>query len=114
MAELKDFIAEAIIQVSEGITDAIARLEVSGSKMKLNPIPNEPGLWSEYKGALSFDMAVTTSVGAGGGAKLKIAILELGADAKADRAAVNRVAFSIPVLFPGQTIEGAFGSRKPG
>jgi hypothetical protein len=106
--EMKDFIADAIVQINEGIRLAIGRLEADGKRAKVNPLPQGIKDWSHYERSLEFDIAVTAISGAAAGGKLNLVVLgfSAGVDARHEATSVHRLKFSLPVVFEGQPIEG--------
>ena len=113
--DLKDFVAGSLTQIIEGIREAQKAsadsggwISPAGSNMtprKETPIVKTPE-GEGYLHEVHFDVAVTVSdeQGANAGAGLKIFGAKLGADASVtyQNAAVSRVQFSIPVVWPGQ------------
>jgi len=103
--ELSSFIEETLVQISNGIQQANDRLSPSRVKDDGTELPKlfllPPGNDSEQGKGVHFNVAVTTqSVNEGkGGAKVKLAILEVnldGHDATLERT-VSRIQFSVNV-----------------
>ena len=110
---LKDFVAETIIQIIEGVK--IAQERAASLSAEVNP-----GVYMEQKhrtdvvgvqGArtaqmIEFDVALTTSEKGGveGGIFVLGGLLGAGAKSKleASSIAINRVRFSVPVVLPRQ------------
>ena len=120
--DLKEFVKESIVQISNGIEEANSELE--GSEAMVNPVyvmtnskdaqgygrttkraSDFPNPDSRVLQKLDFDIAVTVEAGQQGsaGAKLSIASIGIGAEGKAEsnNRAESRIRFSIPVVFPG-------------
>ncbi len=109
--QLKEFVAEAITQITEGIT--LAQTQLSENWVRINPKPGPevnvvaPMLYMAENGAgvfpLTFDVAVTVedkqgNVGAG------IKVLAFGMNyndgSTESKSTVSRVTFTIPIAYP--------------
>jgi hypothetical protein len=115
--ELKNFVAESITQITEGILDAQNRLK--DQWVRVNPKPHanatavSPMLYTAENGAavfpLAFDVAVSAEEIKGGGS-FGIKVLNFGANIKTDSqqssSRVSRVAFTIPIAYPLKNISG--------
>lgn len=109
--ELKQFVTESIVQITEGIVEAQQRLR--DEWVRVNPKPPEgatavsPMLYCADNGAavfpLSFDVAVSAEDVQGGGT-VGIKVLNFGVDAQDNSqrstSRVSRVAFTIPIAYP--------------
>ncbi len=109
--KLRDFIAEALMEVQHGVQNAIDQRDKSGVAGRISPIfsdPSNPGLnWEKNLEKVEFDVAVTessTRKTAGGGGLEIVSIGKLGAkrSTTVEHGAVNRIRFSVPVLLPAQ------------
>jgi hypothetical protein len=106
--ELKDFVAETLLAIQEGVADAIRRSDENSTVGRINPVwqsANEKIDWKEYVQPVEFDVAVTTtdkSAASGKGAVKVLSIAELGADGSKSReqSTVSRIKFSIPISAP--------------
>jgi hypothetical protein len=112
--DLKDFVAGSLTQIAEGIKAAQQASTASGAW--INPMSRQiPGgadrslvMMPEgrrYLHEVKFDVAVTISdeQKAGAGAGITILWAKFGAEGEAasKNAAVSRVQFSVPVMWPG-------------
>jgi Trypsin-co-occurring domain 2 len=109
--KLREFIAEALMEVQHGVQDAIERRDKSGVVGRISPAfrdPSDPSVdWAKLVEKVEFDVAVTESSTkeAAGGGGLEIAFigkLDAKASSKVEHSAVNRIKFSVPVLLPAQ------------
>jgi hypothetical protein len=114
--DLKDFVAGSLTQIIEGIrkaqadsTDSGAWISPTGYSLagrKETPIL-KTATGEAYLHEVHFDVAVTVSdeQAAGAGAGLRVFGAKLGAEGSVtyQNAAVSRVQFSVPVVWPGQT-----------
>ncbi len=112
--KLSDFIAKVIDEICTGIDKAIRENQQLGRKASINPVPEgKVSDWKPYERELEFDIAVTASVkdAVAGGGKLSLGIANVGGDlsSMSENSMANRVRFKIPVVFPGQPIEGRHG-----
>jgi hypothetical protein len=113
--ELKDFVAEALVQIQEGVQEAIARRsqnrEATGAispqffdfKSAIDP---DAG-WDKYIQKVDFDLAVSASdkKGAEGKGSIKIfSIADVGGSKtkSSETSTVCRVKFTIPIIPPRQ------------
>ena len=113
--ELKEYVSQTIVQITEGILDAMEKL---GDKdVIINPDStfhsdgkfwigknNERGPVERWVQSIEMNISTTVSESSEGkgGAKVSIGVLNIGAGIK-DRGAeqsANTVKFSIPVCFP--------------
>jgi hypothetical protein len=76
--ELREFVAETLIAIQEGVRDAILGIDERKVTGKVNPVWNvDPGAkvdWRDYVQSVEFDVAVTATdkaeaTGKGGGSK---------------------------------------------
>lgn len=116
--ELKDFVANTIGEIIEGLVEAQKRVTPHGAYinpgnlMRSTKEPGESALWdnrnNNYARPISFDVALTVEEGTNTGAKVGVAagIFNLGAGGASEnkQLAVNRVQFTIPVLFPANDL----------
>lgn len=109
--ELKQFVTESIIQITEGIAKAQEKLR--DEWVRINPKPQagvnavSPMLYTAENGAgvfpLTFDVAVSAEDREGGGG-FGIKVLNVGVNFKdssqESRSTVSRVTFSVPIAYP--------------
>lgn len=115
--ELKEFITTTLVEIHEGVSEAIQRLASSGQNLgAINPIPFEDGRMTanainNNKSNVDFDIAVTTtsadSAGANGGIKVMGVNLGGSASTSSSDSAVTRIKFSIPCIPPTTNITPA-------
>ena len=109
--QLKEFVAEAITQITRGITQA--QSELADEWVRINPKPAEgvnvisPMLYTAENGAGVFPLTFDVAVSAGdtsGNAGFGINVLGIGLDIKdgstESRSTVSRVTFTIPIAYP--------------
>jgi len=115
MIELRDFVAESLKQVIDGVVAAQEYAKDKGAS--INPWGLKHGLqsrqlevardsvYTEIPQIIEFDIAITASEGGEAKATLGIfAVVGLGAQATTqdNNTTANRIKFSVPVLFPQQ------------
>ncbi len=111
--ELKEFVAEALADIIQGVLDAQAKLETNGRF--INPRLSTPTARSEQQGRqisshgqvvqnVNFDVAVTAAQSntAKGGIAVVVAAIGIGSHAEAsnNNSQVSRIAFSVPITLP--------------
>jgi hypothetical protein len=114
--DLKDFVAGSLAQIVEGIRQAQKDAGGSGAWIgptgsNIAPRADTPRIKTEtgegFLHEVHFDVAVTVSdeQSAGGGAGLRVSGAKLGTDGNVtcQNAAVSRVQFSVPIVWPGQS-----------
>lgn len=116
--ELKDFVAQAIIQVTLGVKESQEQL--AGEWVRVNPKPQDGAqvagqmLYIAENGAavfpLTFDVAVSAEEKQGnhgmGITVLGIGGINLKNGSTESRSTVSRVSFTIPVAYPLKNISG--------
>ena len=118
MIELKDFIAQALVQVAKGIEQANQALEgTDAAVVPKNACVNQANSrdalygWIEPKEkfkrtvyAIDFDVAVTAQEGKGtkGGIGIVIGAIGLGSQGQSDQKSevISRIRFKIPMTYP--------------
>lgn len=115
--ELKDFVAQALTQIAEGVVQAQTTLDPLGAKV--NPVIRhmlpkgeksyEAFGWAEGENGnpillVSFDVGVTATEGTKtkGGIGVVTGIISLGSAGASDKSetAVSRLSFKVPLLLP--------------
>mgnify|MGYP000261649621 CR=1 FL=1 len=117
--DLKDFIRESLVQISQGIEEANEALKNSAAEVNPPKFIAHTGESQAY-GRVSatadenkplvhlvdFDVAIQAQQGseAGGGLKLSIASIGVGADAKTkdSHSTESRLKFGIPMIYPSK------------
>jgi hypothetical protein len=114
MIELKDFVAESLNQIIDGVKLAQENAKEVGAKISSQRIKYYKGgeglMWHEATGhpahLFEYDVAVITSEAdkVKGGIGVFVAGIGLGTQAKIEdvNSTVSRIKFSIPVIFPIQ------------
>ncbi len=120
--DLKEFVKESIVQIITGIEEA--NLELKESEAMVNPVyvqmhsreaqgygrtvkrdADRPDPDSRLLQKVDFDVALSVEAGQQGsaGAKLSIASIGIGAEAKTESSnrSESRIKFSVPIVFPG-------------
>lgn len=119
--DLKDFVAESISSIVQGIVeaqDSATKLGASinpGGLMRDVKNVTDNSIWdnsnSNYAQPISFDIAITAEDSASGGGKVKVlsGLLsgELGGKTGTKNILASRIQFTVPVLFPAHAIEKA-------
>ena len=115
--ELKDFVAQTLIHISEGVVEAQQHLHKTGGRVNprlRNVLPKgeknyAPLGWAEGEGGnpilmVNFDVAVTASEGTKtkGGIGVITGIVSLGSTGATDRGntSASRIAFQMPLMLP--------------
>jgi hypothetical protein len=105
--DLKDFVADVISQIQDGVTEAINRHDRRGTVGRINPkFPEDK--WKDLVQKIEFDIAVTESSkksGEGGGG---VQVHFFNASGKGsiskENSMTNRVKFTIPVALPSHEV----------
>ena len=105
--DVKDFVADVISQICDGVTEAIHKHDAAGSVGRINPIfKDKSGKvdWAKHVQNIEFDISITedakTSGKAGGGIKVYFVSANASADKSRETSMVNRIKFTIPVSLP--------------
>jgi hypothetical protein len=97
--QLRDFVAETIKQVIDGVT--IAQEYATGKKAIVNPRTSRYG---DPVQSISFDVAVTAAKGTKtqGGVAVFSGVFGLGSKGQSEKnnATVSRIQFSVPIALP--------------
>ena len=111
---LEEFVRETLVEIVNGVVAARRQLAESGAKvgfgskqyMKLPNQPQSPPRFFGKEESVQFDLAVSTKQEKAKGAegKLQVWVLSVGGGGEETSSAetVNRVRFSVPVVFPGR------------
>lgn len=117
--ELKEYITESLVQITEGINEAIKRLEGTGVIINPNSTFHTDGrFWigkHQESGPVErwvqmVEMNITTTVTDAtegqGGAKINVGILNIGGGVKdtGSEQNTNSIKFTIPVCFPSTNV----------
>lgn len=108
--KLREFIAETLVEIQQGVAKAIDRRDQEGLAGRISPIfsdPNDKDLdWTKLIEKVEFDVAVTVSRAgeATGGGAIEVFTAKISGRGsfKEEHSSVNRIKFSVPVLFPAQ------------
>ena len=119
--KLREFIAETLVEIQKGVTKAIDRRDEENLPGRISPVfsdPNNPILdWTKLVEKVEFDVAVTESRSreASGEGGLEVLSVKVGGKGSLtqEHGTVNRIKFSVPVLFPAQ-ITHPTSERKVG
>jgi len=103
--ELHEFVTTTLVQIQQGVQEAIAQSQQRGLKGAINPIwgaadRHDPN----YVRDVAFDVAVTVidRTEGSGGAAINVLSVKLGGEMSqgAENSHVSRVQFSIPLIAP--------------
>jgi len=108
--KLREFIAETLIEIQQGVNKAISRRDEENLPGRISPIFSGPADetldWTRLVEKVEFDVAVTEgrSAEAGGEGGLEVLSVKVGGkgSVKQEHNTVNRIKFSVPVLYPAQ------------
>ncbi len=116
--DLKDFVADVISQVTDGVIEAINRHDARRLPGRINPVfPAEGGEydWKSAVQNVDFDISVTVSDkksgDAGGGVKVYVVDFNAKGSKAHENTMTNRIKFTIPVSFPSHAI--SHGTARP-
>lgn len=116
--ELREFIAETLTEIQQGVQDAIRRRTGSDFRGAINPVwgIDTNAIGPDCLQKVEFDVAVTVtekSVG-GGKAGIKVFSIELGGELSkgAEQSTVSRIKFSIPIAPPVQMVHPTSGEKS--
>ncbi len=112
--ELKDFISTTLTAIIDGVVDAQEKVQSKGAHinpgglMRTTSKISENSIWdnksNNFARMVEFDVALTVEDGSKTNAKVGVVAgvfnLAAGGESANKQLAVNRVQFSIPVLFP--------------
>lgn len=111
MLDIKDFIAETLGQIAQGVSAAASSVNSNNGICMVSPAA-APTSYEHNTREVQFDIALTViddSAAAGGG-KVKVLGVQLGAEASTSKqnSTVSRIQFSVPIGFkahvPEQTV----------
>lgn len=103
--ELKEFVAETLVAIQEGVRAAIQRTRELNTSGVINPVwGTSRDIGSGDVKEVKFDIAVTVSDKSAGkvGGGIKVIGLNIGGDQSRaeERSHVSRIQFSIPIIHP--------------
>ena len=111
--KLKDFVAETLKEIIDGVIDAQSHYEDKGGKIAsgisyAGATANAVGVWNTDTHApaqvVEFDVAVTATEGTEtkGGIGVFVGAIGLGSHGKSEssNSSVSRIKFSVPILLP--------------
>ena len=106
--ELRDFVTESLVQIQEGVQEAIHRIMRSPSQNagKINPLWTDrtgSSSWRDYVQKVEFDVAVTVTDKQGREGKAGIKVFEVaelggGSSKSTEQSSVSRIKFTIPIV----------------
>jgi hypothetical protein len=119
--DLKDFVADVISQIRDGVTEAILRHDRQGAVGRINPVfPTDDGR-PDWKGAvqnIEFDIAITASdkTGREGGGGVQVYFFNVsGKQSKSqENSMTNRIKFTIPVSLPAHAVSSGTEPQDAG
>ncbi|MRK22944.1 hypothetical protein [Pseudomonas sp. JG-B] len=121
--ELKDFIANSLCEIAEGILDANERLKgtdaiispahfqafSTGAQAYGRTLGNTESKSTRIVEKVDFDVAIAVEAGTSKNAGLKISIaavgINTGGELKDKKGTASRIKFSIPMVFPSRRVE---------
>ena len=116
--DLKDFVAETLTSILEGVSNAQEKAKELGAFVNpgglMRNVSNvsDNSIWdnrtNNFAQQVNFDVAVTAEDSATGGAKIRVLSGILGGDIGGEKAnknsIVSRVQFSVPILLPAHDV----------
>jgi hypothetical protein len=107
--ELKEFVAQSIIQIMEGVKEAQRKaIELDGSVNPYTIAGNVKGYSLKDLSNIEFEVSVTSEdkAGIGGGLNVFFGAISVGGkvDVSDSKIALNRLKFTIPVMYPQYSI----------
>jgi hypothetical protein len=108
--ELKDFVADPLFQILEGVRVAASRQEIVGSVSRGFREKGQDIDWEKHVKTVDFDVAVTITNKQGGdveagGKVLSILNLKAKGEISREHNLVNKIKFSVPVIYPTKVFE---------
>lgn len=105
--ELKEFITQTLVQIQQGVQDAIAQQSTGANNGIINPVFSMyDSVGKEQIQKVEFDVAVTATDKSSGGGKagIKVFSVELGGEGSkgSESSVASRVKFTIPLVPPFQ------------
>jgi len=115
--ELREFVTETLVQIQEGVQDAIIRRQDTDNPQGIiNPVFGQQASEAHCQ-KVEFDVAITVSDKSQGSAKagLRVLSVELGAGGSkaAERSTVSHVRFTVPVIPPTTPVRTDFNRPLP-
>jgi hypothetical protein len=109
--DLKDFVADVVSQLTDGVIEAINRHDAKQIPGRINPIFEDSSGAYDWKGAvqnIEFDISVVVSEKKSGafeaGAKVFVADLGGKRSKSHEDTMTNRIKFTIPVSLPAHKV----------
>ena len=108
--KLRDFIADALMEIYHGVQNAIKRRDEEGLAGRISPAFIGQIDWTKSVSDVEFDVAVTVAHTKEKSGEAGLEIFSIGktgakGTAKGEESTINRIKFSIPVILPVQLIE---------
>jgi hypothetical protein len=105
--DLKDFIADVISEIQDGIIEAIRRHDKRGAPGRINPKFHEDD-WKSLVQNVDFDIAITATDKRSGEGEGKLQVYFFNTSGTLSKSnensTTNRIKFTIPVSFPSHTV----------
>ncbi len=103
--ELKDFVAETLVEIQQGVQEAIKRTTELKTNGVINPVwGSSRDVNADHIREVTFDIAVTVSDKSGGkvGGGIKVVGLSLGSDVSQseERSHISRIQFAVRMVHP--------------
>lgn len=102
--ELKDFISNSLVDIQEGVEDAIKKVDSKGTTGVINPDFKHVRTNAALIQNVNFDIAVTASDKEGTGiqGRIKVVGIEIGGDGtnSTETSMVSRIQFCVPIIPP--------------
>jgi hypothetical protein len=105
--DLKDFVADVISQITDGVIEAINRHDLKNIPGRVNPAFQGPGGEYDYKRGvqnIDFDISVTVSAKKEASGGFKVSVLNLGGAKSHEDTTTNKIKFTIPVSLPHHSV----------
>lgn len=116
MVELREFVRQALCDISRGVLDAQEELAAYGVKVNPQAYASKNGALTRYTSkdyvfqTVEFDIAITATqkdaTGGGFAIAVVMASLKFGDGNEEQKSSISRIRFQIPLDIPHQTADG--------
>jgi hypothetical protein len=113
--DLREFVAQCLTSISEGVSQAIEERTHSSSKGgAINPAFNYKGSGGPHFQSrdVEFDIAVTSEDNSAKGGKGSIRVISADISTSSKTVTASRIKFSVPVIFPATEVSSNIELRS--